>query len=149
MMGKRKFKWYVLPTIYTFTIIAMVIGIGFIIKSLNNNYSNYLFSTKTITDSTIPVVITEGEEGIIKPYMDEDVSISKSYYDMNSDEQTQQNSLIYYEKTYMENTGVLYTSDNEFDVISVLDGTVKDIKNDELLGTVVEVTHSNELVTVY
>ena len=49
----------------------------------------------------------------------------------------------------MENTGVLYTSDKEFDVIAVLDGTIKDIKQDELLGNVIEVVHSNDLVSVY
>ena len=148
-MTKRKLRWFVLPSIYVLTIFTLVIGIGFIIKGLNKNYSNYSFSTKTMKDESIPVVTTDGQTGIIKPYTDESVVISKSYYDLKSDEQVQQNSLIYYENTYMENTGVLYSSDKEFDVIAVLDGTIKDVKQDELLGTVVEVVHSNDLVSVY
>ena len=148
-MSKRKLRWFVLPTVYTLTIFVIMLGIGFLIKGYNKNYSNYLFATKTMKDNALPVVTTDGQSGIIKPYLDESVVISKSYYDIKDDEQTQQNSLIYYENTYMENTGVLYISENEFDIISVLDGTVKDVRIDELLGNVVEIVHSNDLVTVY
>ena len=148
-MTKRKLRWFVLPTIYSLTILVIMLGISFLLKGLNKNYSNYSFATKAMKDNSLPVVNTEGDDGIIKPFNDESVAISKSFYDIKADEQTQQNSLIYYERTYMENTGVLYTSDNEFDVISVLDGTIKDVKQDELLGNVVEIAHSNDLITVY
>ncbi len=148
-MTRRKLRWFVLPSLYTITLLVIMIGVGFLVKGLNKNYSNYSFATKTMKDNVVPVVTTNGQTGIIKPFTDESVSISKSFYDIRADEQKQQNSLIYYERTYMENTGVLYTSDKEFDVVSVLDGTIKDVKEDELLGNVVEVVHSNDLVSVY
>ena len=149
IVTRKKLRWFVLPTIYMLILVAGVISVGFLIKGLNKNYSNYSFATKTIKDNTVPVINAEGQEGIIKPFTDNSVVISKSFYDIKSDEQSQQNSLIYFEKTYMENTGILYTSENEFDVIAVLDGTIRDIKQDELLGNVIEITHSNDLVTVY
>ena len=148
-MTKRKLRGFVLPTLYTLTILVIMIGVGFLVSGLNKNYSNYVFGTKVMKDNSIPVITTEGQAGIIRPYTDSSVSISKSYYDIKADESSQQNSLIYYQRTYMENTGVLYTSDNEFDVVAVLDGTIKNVKTDELLGNVVEIEHSNDLVTVY
>ena len=51
--------------------------------------------------------------------------------------------------TYMPNTGILYTSEEQFDVLSTLDGKITKISKDELLGNVVEITHSNTLTTTY
>ena len=36
-----------------------------------------------------------------------------------------------------------------FDVVSVLDGTVVDVREDELLGTVVEIKHDNDFISSY
>ena len=38
---------------------------------------------------------------------------------------------------------------DSFDVVSILDGTIIDIKEDELLGKIVEIKHNNELVSSY
>ena len=74
---------------------------------------------------------------------------AKNYYDKNASEEDQIKSLIYYKNTYMQNTGILYNSEEEFDVVSVLDGTVTSITEDEILGKVVEIAHSTELITIY
>lgn len=62
---------------------------------------------------------------------------------------TQQNSLVYYENTYLQNSGVLYSSKEAFDILSVYDGTVTNISEDEILGNVVEITHNPNLKTIY
>ena len=49
----------------------------------------------------------------------------------------------------MKNTGVLYASSEDFDVIMTLDGVVKAIKDDEILGKVIEIEHSPNLRTIY
>ena len=36
-----------------------------------------------------------------------------------------------------------------FDVVAVLDGTVVDVREDELLGTVVEIKHDNDFISSY
>ena len=148
-MIKRRLKRYVLPSIYLVTIMVIALGVGFIINKYNNNYSDYSFATKTVKDNTLPVINTEGPREVSKPFSDESVSISKSFYDLKDDEVTQQNSLIFYKDTYMENTGILYTSDKPFEVKSVLEGTVRDIKQDEILGNVIEIDHSENLMTIY
>ena len=59
------------------------------------------------------------------------------------------NSLVYYEQTYLQNSGVLYSSDEVFDVFATFDGTVTNVSTDEILGNVVEITHNPNLKTVY
>ena len=49
----------------------------------------------------------------------------------------------------MPNTGVLYSSDKTFNVIASLEGKVAAVKEDEILGNIVEIEHSNEIVTIY
>ena len=86
---------------------------------------------------------------IIRPYTSTDVSATIPYYNIDGTNDEQAAALIYYEGIYMQNTDVLYTSNNAFDVVSILDGTVKNIKEDSLMGNIVEIEHTNNLTTVY
>ena len=49
----------------------------------------------------------------------------------------------------MPNTGILYRNNNEFSINSILDGTITNIKEDEILGNIIEIEHENNLVSVY
>jgi len=49
----------------------------------------------------------------------------------------------------MQNTGIDYISENTFDVVSILEGTVINIKDDETVGKIIEIKHSNDLVSSY
>lgn len=49
----------------------------------------------------------------------------------------------------MQNSGIDLSSGNVFDVVSILDGEVISVKEDELLGKIVEIRHENELISVY
>ena len=98
-------------------------------------------------DKDIPVVSTSSK--IVRPYLDSKVSIYKTFYDYQGEADNQEKSIILYEDTYMQNSGVDYTSDSSFDVISILDGTVINVYENKILGTSIEVRHSNELISVY
>ena len=54
----------------------------------------------------IPVINTKIE--IIKPFINDKVTIAKSYYDYKAEADSQKNSIIYYENIYMQNSGVDY-----------------------------------------
>ena len=153
MMKKRKLKKFVLPTFYVMIIVALFASIAMLGTSLQNivDYSDEDLSVSTVNDEATPVISTEEEEegSFIKLYTSEKVKLAKSYYDMKDEEQKQQNSLIFYGNTYLQNTGVLYSSDEVFDVLSVYDGEVSRIDSDEILGNVVEITHNNNLKTIY
>lgn len=151
-MKKRKLKKYVWPTVYIMAISVLFISIYLLGGALEDNLNNDSMVVSAIKDDAVPVIKEEEIESIseiTKPYVSSNVSISKSYYDMNDEKEKQQNSLVYYENTYLQNSGVMYTSSETFDIISVYDGTVTNVASDEILGNFVEVTHNTNLKTIY
>lgn len=153
-MKKRKLKGFVLPTVYIMVISILFVSISFLGNALQEKikYDSDL-SVNALQENITPVVKNEDEvdtkSKIVKPFQSTAVGISKSYYDMQDDEKKQQNSLVYYEQTYLQNSGVLYSAPESFDVNSVYDGTVTNVTEDEILGNVVEITHNTNLKTVY
>lgn len=150
-MGKRKLKDWVLPVLGIF-----VLAGSFLCYYLLNNLINYsvepskeTYVTNSIIDSTMEVNDEVVVDEPTKPYTSEKVSISKYYYENNDEEEKQQNSLIRYQNIYMPNTGVLYSSDEEFAIISILDGKVTNIKEDDILGNIIEVEHDGGIVSIY
>lgn len=155
-MKKRKLKGYVLPTVYVLVIAVLFISVSFLGNALQKELQYQDLSTDVLDDDVTPVIKEEEtptdvttESKIVKPFTSTSVGISKSYYDMTDDEATQENSLVYYEQTYLQNSGVLYSSDEVFDVLATYDGTVTNVSKDEILGNVVEITHNPNLKTVY
>lgn len=148
-MKRRKLRGLVLPTLYLLIIAAVFVGVNFLGKSLNiDSYDSYNFVMSAFKNNVVSVV-KEDSDVIVKPYASDKVEISKGYYDIAADERSQQESLIYYEETYMENTGILYSSSEKFDAIATMDGVIKDIKEDEVLGIVVEVENTKKVTTIY
>lgn len=150
-MKQRKLKKFVIPTIYVFAISAMFLSIilfGNAIKGLFKVEKVPQKVLNPIQNVAVPVMDTKNDT-IIKPYANGDVKISKYFYSKDTDEETQKQSLIMYQNTYMQNSGILYTSTDVFDVVAVLDGKVANIKTDDILGTIIEVEHSANLTTIY
>lgn len=102
---------------------------------------------KTIFENKIPVVGTI--ETISRPYTDSSIKIKTNYYNKEDDEETQKNSLILFENTYLPSTGIDYQADYNFDVVSILDGVVITVKDDQTLGKLVEIKHKNNIISTY
>ena len=146
-----RLKSWVVTGIYLLVAIAVVSSFILLNKVLNEGvYSNETLSYvyRGLFDNVRPVVNYNADK-VIKPFDSETVEISKNFYDKDASSDVQEQSLIMYQNTYMPNTGILYKSSEEFDVINVLDGTVSDIVADEVMGNIVTVKHSNNLATVY
>ena len=88
----------------------------------------------------------ERELEIISKFMP---SIVKNYYDYQGEESVQEDSLVYYGNTYMQNSGVDYGMETEFEVVSILDGTVMEVLDDEVMGKTIKIKHNNDLISVY
>ena len=147
---KRQLKKSVVYGLYGVSFALIAVGVGFIIFSSNEKDNNeYKYVSKGILDfeEQLPVVNTEAK--IIRPYNDSEVKIVKNFYDYKSDPSEQEKSLIYYEGTYMQSSGVAYSKGDTFDVLSIYDGKVKEIKEDNMLGNVITIEHENGLVSVY
>ena len=151
MKTKRlKLKRWASTVIYVSLVGIVFISMVFISNKLDSNYggTNLSYILKDFINNDISVAAIKDTK-IVKPYVSETVTIDIDYYDVKGDEVEQQKSLILYENTYMPNTGVLYTNNEEFEVISTLEGTVSKVTKDELLGNVVEITHTSNLTTTY
>ena len=151
-MKKRVLRKWVVYGVYALTFLSVFSSIYFIEKSLApentfNNDKDYVYVSKSIFDNEVPVVASGTQ--IIRPYKATDVEIAKNYYDYKADADTQKKALLYYEDTYLQNSGVEYKGSDNFDVVSILNGTVISIKNDNILGNVVEVRHDNDMISVY
>ena len=155
-MKSRRINRIVMPVVYGVCVVAFLFSMYFAVRFTNNmlfsNDEDLEYVDGEITENNdgsndIPVVNTTTV--IMRPYLDSSVSIGKTFYDYTGTSEEQENSIIFYEDTYMQNSGVDYVSSNVFDVVSVLNGTVISIKENDLLGTIVEVRHSNNLISVY
>lgn len=154
---KRKLKSFVVPSIYVLSIVLFVFSLYFIQDVLSNTLlkDNSIFEDKTdlvdkeIIEQNNYLPVVSNSEIIIKPFTVDSVKVARGYYDYTTDSTQQESSIIYYENTYMQNSGIDYTSESEFDVVSILEGTVIDVKSDNVLGNIVEIRHTNELISVY
>ena len=150
-MKKRKLKKFVIPILYSIPVVAILLTIALVDTTTSSKVvkedENYRYVNSSIFTGNIPVVAEE--KVIVKPYKLDKVEISKKFYDINSTDEEKENSLIFYNDTYMQNSGVDYASGSEFDVVSILDGTVMEVSDDEVMGKTIKIKHNNDLISVY
>lgn len=152
-MIKRKLRPLAIPSIYILAIVLFVFSLYLmnnLIKKavLEDNNNNYVDdSIMNTTNDSVPVVATDTT--IIRPYISNNVSLFKSFYNSEAEEDKQEESLYFYENTYIQNSGSDYKALEIFDVVSILDGTVTKVTENEILGTTVEIRHSNDLISIY
>lgn len=151
MKPKYRLKGWVVACIYVISIGAIVSSMILLGKTLKSSFyteDNLSYVYHGIFEDPVPVVKYKDDK-IIKPFNSEDVNVLKKYYDKDAESNVQEESLLFYQNTYMPNTGILYSNKESFDVVSVLDGTVESVVADEIMGNIVTVKHSNNLTTVY
>lgn len=161
-MKNLKLKKMFVPGVYLVAVVSVIACIVLTITSINK----YLTETRDFTysvnglidENSIPV---QGEENnnndnkptdntkIIRPYKSDAVTIGRYFYDFEAEAKNQENAIIFYENTYMQNSGVDYIGEEAFEVVSVLDGKVVSVETDEVLGNIVKIEHEKEFVTVY
>ena len=152
-MIKRKFKKITIPVIYTLALVVFTSS-AYVVQSLlnkeqfeSNEVMEYVDKEIVNDDLYIPVVI---ETNIItKPFINESVTINKYFYNSNGESEIQENAIIFYENTYMQNSGISYKHKENFEIVSILDGTVIEVTNNEILGNTINIRHENDLVSTY
>ena len=109
--------------------------------------NNMTYVSNTILSHDLAVINTTKK--MIYPYTDLSTSIGKTYYDYKGEASEQEKSIIFHENTYIQNSGLDFTNNQMFDVVAVLEGTVTNVKEDKLLGNIVEINHNNEYISIY
>ena len=146
-MKKRRLKGFVVPVFSAIIVSALFITLLSFSKKtgeINIENDNFTYVNESIIHDALPTL--SEDDVIIKPFQTEKVEIYKKFYD---GEENKENAIIYYNDTYMQNSGVLYKSDEEFIVVSILDGEVIDVKKDNILDYVVEIKHKDNLISTY
>ena len=139
---KRNKKTFIFMT----SLLLFLIGAGVIQEIVKN--------LKPFED--VPVVSVETkdknnqESEVLKKPVNDDVEVSKGFYDTSLSDEELENALVYFEGVYRPNDGIDYTKDNEdFEVYASASGTVVRKENDSLLGWIVTIEHQKGLQTVY
>lgn len=150
-MKKRKLKGFVLPTVYLLITISIFTGIILLGSNFTLSDKDYNYSTPTLNGNVESVIVedTIASNKIESPIEEGKAEVRVHFYSKDAEEDRQQNSLIYYENTYLPNTGVLYTSAESFNVLSVFSGKVTEILDDEFFGKCVVVKHTSSIRTHY
>ncbi len=149
-MTKLKLKPFVIPTFVAVIALASLFTSALINndnKNLSDSDEPVTYVSDTIIDSTTAVMDTSVK--IINPYTDETTKIGKYFYDYKAEATKQEQAIIYHDGTYMQNSGIDFINDKVFDVIAVLNGEVLNVKDDEILGKIVEIKHDNDYITIY
>jgi len=148
MKKKLKLKPFVLPVLYSIFVVALLLTVFLSRNTLiGEKGDDTVYVTGSILDSYVPVVNLETV--IMRPYSSENVTIGKDFYNYDDAAETQAKSIIFYENTYMQNSGVDYVAENIFDVQAILDGEVLEVKKEDLLGNIVTIRHDNDIISVY
>lgn len=152
-MEGRKIKDSVIYALYIISFILIIASIYLMEvssnKSLQDENSTNKYVSRSIFDNTLSVVNQTKEFKFIAPFTSDNIKVKKNFYNKDDEQKAQENAIIYYENTYMQSTGMLYSSPEQFDVRAVYDGVVSLVKEDDLLGNIVEITHTDGLKSLY
>lgn len=138
----KKLKVYLVMGTLLFGLLSGTIIVTNSLKKENNIPVNTI-----VNEEVTPVVLKK--DIIEKPYKDENVYVISHYYDYKDTEERQINSIIIYDNTYMQNTGIIYGNDNSFDIFAVASGEVINVSDSELTGKIVEIRHTNDIISTY
>jgi stage II sporulation protein Q len=80
-----------------------------------------------------------------------ELEVSLPFYDAKASNELRQAAMVEYEDTFSPHLGIDFArQDNQtFDVLASLSGKVTNVEMNPLVGNLVEITHSNGLITIY
>ena len=150
-MNKRYLKLFVVPAIYVVAIIAfgtsMYLISTFIRSSRLKGLEEMEYVDKEIVTDNEYIPVVNVTPTIIRPFLNESVTINKSFYNQEDEKSNQENSIVVYENTYMQNTGVDYKYNELFEIVSILDGTVIEVDENNILGKTIKIKHENDIIS--
>ena len=151
---KSKLKSLTVPTIYLVALLVFGTSMYMIQKIVNtetfsSKQEEMEYVDKEILNDNIYVPVVVQTNIFVKPYVNNNVIINKAFYDANETTENQENAIIFYENTYIQNSGVSYTNKETFEVVAVLDGTVIEVTENEILGKTIKIRHENDIISTY
>ena len=146
MKKRLVLKPFVVPMLYSVFAIFVIDSLFLSIK-IEKDKDDITHVNGVILDEYIPVVSTD--EKIIRPYTDEKVTKTNSYYDYKGKDEEQTKSILIHDNTYIQNTGINYNNEKEFDIVSIFEGEVIEVEDKELLGKTITIKHDKDIISTY
>lgn len=157
--GIRRFlsKRWTLPAIYLASAAILLTGVLWYQNGNNDSAEpgkvGYEESGKTTKDDNKKAIEVNSklEEFGMPVSNKDDVVVKKTFYDINGEKAEQEKALVFYDNQYRLNRGidVAMKDGKTFDVIAAVSGKVTQVKEDSLLGNVIEVAHEDGITTLY
>jgi len=151
-MVKRKLKSFVVPMIYICALFVFS-GCLYLFQSIFTSQvfqeSDIVYVDNEIVTDNVYIPVVNISPTVMKPFLNDGVYISKGFYDKDDTPENQEKAIIFYEGTYMQNSGIDYKYSESFEVISVLDGQVIDISDNDILGKTIKIQHDNNKISIY
>ncbi|WP_084781985.1 M23 family metallopeptidase [Bacillus niameyensis] len=98
------------------------------------------------------IEVTQTFEDIALPLKNQDdVEVVTEFFDINASAEEQEMALVVNGNKYHPNMGIDYAAKDgsEFEVLAALSGKVTAVRDDSLLGNVIEIDHENGVATIY
>ncbi|TDF93532.1 M23 family metallopeptidase [Paenibacillus piri] len=111
-------------------------------------------SKTTVTDNVNKpdaVAVNTVTETMQHPFKEKDLDVILPFFDSKASNEVRQAAMVEYGDTFTPHMGMDYAKhDNTaFDVLAAMSGKVTAVEKNPVVGNLVEITHSNGLVTVY
>ena len=147
---KSNLRLFLVPTTYALIASIFIFGIVFFQAGVNQPGITDPVSDPVINHNPVAPVDREARPTVVlKPFKGDNVEVVKTFYDYQADEAAQQQGIIYFEQTYLQNKGMDFSSDAEFEVVAIMDGTVIEVKEDEIMGKTITIKHNEHLTSQY
>ena len=116
----------------------------------NNNETNDDKQNNNNVDEIRPPY-QQKKEKYLSPVKEEQASVFRHFYSLESDEATQEMSLIQYGNKYFMSKGITYRNDNNenFDVLASLSGKVLSVTESSVYGNTILVENGDGVITEY
>ena len=148
MKKKLVLKPFVLPTLYILMVVVLMSMSTAMIYEEDEENDDINYVSDVIVDDTVPVLSTE-ETYILKPFTSDKVTVTTGFYNYLGEENSQQGAIVKYDNKYLQNSGITYSATEQFDIVSIMDGTVTKVYENDILGNIIEITHDNNMVSIY
>ena len=108
MKKRLRPKRVVISCLYVILFATVATGAFLISKSMKKEVveDNYTYVSNIIVDNQMPVMNETTK--MIKQYTNEQVTVGKTYYDYKAESKSQENSITYYDGSYIQNSGIDY-----------------------------------------
>ncbi|MBM7543060.1 stage II sporulation protein Q [Amphibacillus cookii] len=96
--------------------------------------------------------VTNPVENVSLPVLSEsEIQIVTKFYDHEVEEEDQEQALVFYNNKYYQSQGIdiTATTSDPLPVVAALSGEVVEVKEDPLLGFVVQIEHDHDVTTYY